>query len=339
MQPIVVISCRVPGMIYLNGRFAGECARDAPFIAPVTPRGALYVEHRPLARGYAGQAHRMAFADGALIAESVPEGVFAVKWPGGVAELELSPVPLTNAESEFSSMDGLPVAILRGEATLLRVAGREVALPEGAGLPQERASLGEDACFLGPTGSARYLACFSAEDFSPMGAVVANDIEIEGGKVRALTRLNDVVGHARIEIWEAKDGALEPADAEYAWASGTPTWPGSAEATARAALEAAILGLSAEAEGYLAPHLRGRSLVSGLADGFDACVSLKYALPDSRRAVGLLRRENDRCAAVAPVFYAASPMGGTQGAWTLEGLTRGDEGTARGAIPRPLPGT
>ena len=258
--------------------------------------------------------------------ESVPEGVFAVRWPGNVAELELSAAPFTRAESEFASMDGLPVAILRGERTQLRVAGREIALPDGAGLPEERAALGEDPCFLGRAGTSRYLACFSAGDFSPMGAVVADDIEIEeGARVRALTRLHDTVGHARIEIWEAQGDALVQADAEHAWADGTPVWPRSAEDAARAALEAALLGLSDEAEGYLAPHLRGQSLVQTLAEGFDACVSLRYAIPDARSAVGLMRRETERCAAITPVYYEAVPMGGQQGAWAIASMTRGED--------------
>ncbi len=320
MQPVAVVSCRVPGIIYLNGRFAGECASDAPLILPVAPRGALYVEHRPLVGGYAGQAHRVAFADGELIPASVPDGVFAVKWPGHIAELELSAAPFAQAESAFASMDNLPVAILRGAETVLRVAGQSIALPEGAGLPDTHTSLGEDACFLGPVGESRYLACFSAGDFAPMGAVVADDIEIEDGKIRAFTRLRDVVGHARIEIWEAQDASLALADSEHAWAGGTPVWPRNAEDTARAALEAGILGLPAEAEGYLAPHLRGQNLVAARTGGFDACVPLKYAAPDARRAVGLLRRESARCATVSPVYYTAAPMGGAQGAWAIEGL-------------------
>lgn len=322
MQPVVVLSCRTPGILYLNGRFAGECAAEAPLILPVRPQGSLYLEHRPLARGFAGQAHRVAFTNSVLIAQSVPEGLYAVKWPGYIAELELTPVPFLRAESEFSSMDGLPVAILRKEETSLRIAGQEIVLPNGANLPDTHIALGENSCFLGPVGQMRYLACFAGDTFTPMGTVIADDIEIENDKIRALTRLVDTVDHARIEIWEEQDGNLVLADAEYAWAGGTPSWPKSAEETARAALEAGILGLYEEAEGYLAPRLRGQSLIANLVTGFDTCVPLKYALPDSRRATGLLRRESDRCAVVEPVFYEVSPMGGPQGAWALEALTR-----------------
>lgn len=335
MQPVAVISCRTPGIVYLNGRFAGECAQDAPLIVPVSPRGPLYIEHRPLARGFASQAHRVAFAGGALIAESAQEGIFAVKWPGNVAELELAAAPYARAESAFASMDGLPVAILRGEATILRIAGRELPLPEDAALPDARAQLGEDPCFLGSVGALRYLACFSADEFMPMGAVVADNIEIEDGRVRALISLRDIVGHARIEVWEPRDGRLELADAEYAWANGTPLWPRTAADTARAALEAAILGLDAEAEGYLSPPLRDRNLLATCTAGFDSCVPLKYALPHSRPAVGLLRRETARCALVSPVFYTATPMGSTQGPWALEALEgeeAGEQENARGSV-------
>lgn len=324
MQSVTVVSCKVPGMIYLNGRFAGECAPDSPYIAPVSPRGALYIEHRPLARGYAPVAHRVAFASGALIAESVPDGVFAVKWPGDIAELELSAMPLAQPESEFSNLEGTPVAVLRGETTVLRVAGNEIALPGGARLPDARVAVGTAIGFAGEVAGARYLACFAPGSYAPLGAVIADDIEVEElGRVRALSRLLDTVGHARIEIWAAQEDALQSLDAEYAWADGTPTWPQSAEEAALAALEAAFLGLDAEAEGYLIPRLRGTGLVARAIEGADAAVRLKYAIPDSRPAVGLLRRETGRCAVVAPAFYKASPMGGAQGTWALEALGEG----------------
>ncbi|MGI6239640.1 MAG: hypothetical protein ACOYI5_08455 [Christensenellales bacterium] len=324
MQPVAVISCRVPGILYINGRFAGECAPDAPLITPVSPRGAVYIEHRPLARGYAGQAHRVAFSSGALVSESVPDGVTAVRWPGGIAELELSDAPLARAESAFANVDGLPVALLRAEGTSLRVAGGELSLPEDAGLPEARAVLGEAVCLLGAAGAGRYLACYDAATFAPIGAIVADDIEIEdSGGVRALTKLGDTVGHARIEMWALLAGALEPVDSEYAWANGTPDWPKTAEDTALAAFEAAILGLDAEAEGYLAPPLRASARMARLAEGYSAATRLKYALPDHRQAIGLVRAETDRCAAVVPVYYKASAMGGAQGAWAIDALERG----------------
>lgn len=321
MQSVTVISCKIPGMIYLNGRFAGECAPDSPYIAPVSPRGALYIEHRPFLRGYAPQAHRVALAGGNLVAESVPEGMFAVQWPGYIAELELAAAPLARVESAFSSLDGVPVAILRGTETVLRVAGNEVALPEGAGLPAARVELGPAVAFTGETPVGKYLACFAAESYQSAGAVVADDIEIEeSGRVRALTHLRDTVGHARIEIWEARADALESLDAEYAWADGFPAWPKSAEDAALAALEAAFLGLSAEAEGYLVPRLRGSGLLGRIAEEFDAATRLKYALPEGRHAIGLLKRETDRCARVEPAYYKAVAMGGTQGPWAIEEL-------------------
>ena len=46
MQPTIICSAAVPGMIYLNGRFAGEASDGRPLIAPVSPTLWMMVLYR-----------------------------------------------------------------------------------------------------------------------------------------------------------------------------------------------------------------------------------------------------------------------------------------------------
>ena len=94
MQPTIICTAPVPGMIFLNGRFAGEAAGERPLFAPVAPSGAVYLEYRPLSGGGGGMARRMVFAGGAPLAESLEEaeGLACISWPGGALEVEFSAV-------------------------------------------------------------------------------------------------------------------------------------------------------------------------------------------------------------------------------------------------------
>ena len=85
-----------------------------------------------------------------------------------------------------------------------------------------------------------------------------------------------------------------------------------------AAVEAALAGLDAEAEGYLAPSLRRSFSVEQLRRSCDLCVEMKYAPPDSRPSVGLLRLEGGNLARVAPLYSRAVSSGGAQGPYKID---------------------
>ena len=318
MQTVAAITAPVRGLVYINGRFAGECGPESPLIMPVSPQCTLYGEFHPLDPRYLPCACALKITGGLLISESVEDGAYAVIWPGGVIEIEFAPRSAFQPESEFANLDGVPVAIIRGEASLLRVAGNSMALPAGAALPDRRIS---SACeiFMGDSGEGRYLACFETGSFRALDVILAGRMETdESGHVRALTDLNDVVGHMRIDTWEITPDGPRLASSEFAWAQGAPQWPRDAAGAARAACEAAILGLTAEAEAYLTPQIRGTGLLSRVCDGAEACVFLNYAPPSAKRAVGLMRRKSPRCGQVDPVYYNAFPDGGVQGPWLIE---------------------
>ena len=84
MQPTIVCTAPVAGMIYINGRFAGEASRERPLFAPVSPCGATYLEYRPLT-GSGALARRCVFSGGAPMPESLAgaEGLFVWAPPDG----------------------------------------------------------------------------------------------------------------------------------------------------------------------------------------------------------------------------------------------------------------
>jgi len=317
MQPTIIIHVPGAGMIYLNGRFAGEATPQRPLFAPVCPGGALYVEFRPLSGDFDAMARRLVLSGGAPLAEPLEDagGLYCVAWPGGALELELAPA---RRETERFTLEGLPCAITRGASTVLTLDGVPVALPEGALIPR-LIRLDGAAALLGETqGGEHYLAALAPDLSAQTGLVTADAIEpMDGGLFSAFAGLGDAVGHARLEQWLVEPGGPRCVSAESAWAGGGPRWPDTAEGTMIAAVEAVLAGLPGEAVGYLSPALARRRPLAAIADACDLCVPMKYPAPDPRPCVGLAKLLNPHLAAVRPLHYRAEPTGGPQGPWTI----------------------
>lgn len=320
MQPTIICTAPVPGMIYLNGRFAGEASRERPLFAPVSPQGAVYLEYRPLAGDGAGLARRLVFSGGTPLAESFEdaEGLSCVAWPGGAMQVELAPA---DRSVERFALEGLPCDLRRGEETVLALNGVEVPLPQGAALPRLARLSGAAALAGDIAGGGQYLAVLSEDLSRFQGLLTADAIEFaDGGLCTAIVSLGDSVGHGRLEQWLADARGLTRVSAENTWSQGAPRWPKTAEATMIAAVEAALAGLPAEAEGYLSPALAANRPLDALEEICELCVSMQYALPDARPCVGLLKSLNPHLAAVRPLYYKAAPGGGMQGPWQIEAL-------------------
>ena len=323
MQPTIICTAATAGMIYLNGRFAGETAPEQPLFAPVAPWGAVYLEYRPLSGEGGGVARRLVFSGGAPLAESLAggEGLSCVVWPGGAVEAELS-VPRRSMES--FALEGMPCAILRGKETVLALNGAEIEVPRGA-LPPRLLRLPGAAALLGDIeGGGQYLAVLDTGLTQPRGLTVADAIEpADGGLFSAIASLGDSVGHGRLEQWLADGGGLTLLSSQSAWIQGAPRWPDTAEGTAIAAVEAALAGLGDEAEGYLSPALAALHPLDAIGEICEVCVPMKYAAPDARPCVGLLKAENECLATVRPLYYRAEPVGGPQGTWQLTAIEAG----------------
>ena len=321
MQPTII--CRAPaaGMIYLNGRFAGETSPQRPLFAPISPVGPLYLEYRPLAGDLDGMARRLVLSGGAPLAEPLADadGLYCVAWPGGVLEIELT--PFRRATERFT-LEGLPCAITRGPNAALSLNGVPVALPDGAGLPRLLRLNGAAALLGEAEGGERYLAALKADLSAQTGLLTADVIEpADGGLFSAFAALGDLVGHGRLEQWLVDGEGLHCVSAESAWSDGGPRWPTTAEGAMIAAVEAALAGLPGEAEGNLSPALAEADPLAAVGDICDLCLPMKYGLPDARPCVGLLRAVNDHLASVRPLWYRAEPSGGRQGPWQIEGMS------------------
>lgn len=96
MQPVCVYRSNTAGLLYLNGKFAGEIGGDVRATVPVSPQGALYVELRPLEPGVLPLACRIAFSGGKPIPESLENEtrLKAVYWPCGALDIDLEPETL-----------------------------------------------------------------------------------------------------------------------------------------------------------------------------------------------------------------------------------------------------
>ncbi len=320
MQPTIICLVPAAGMIYLNGRFAGEATPQRPLFAPVCPGGALYVEYRPLEGDFDGLARRLVLSGGAPVAQSLAdaEGLHCVAWPGGALELSLTPGRRT---VEHFLLEGLPCAITRGEETALSLNGVPVALPEGAGLPT-LTRLDGAAALLGQTANGdRYLATLTADLSTQTGLLTADAIEpADGGLFSAFASLGDTVGHGRLEQWLADGDGLGCVSCESAWAGGGPRWPDTAEGAMIAAVEAALADLPGEVDGYLSPVLAEKRPLADVAEACDLCVPMKYPAPDPRPCVGLVKQLNAHLATVRPLYYRAEATGGSQGPWTVEAV-------------------
>lgn len=321
MQPVLLISAPVAGILYVNGRFVGEIESEKPMVLPVTAWGALYLEFRALEAGWQDLARRLTLSGGTVMSQGLARDLFVIAWPGGVTEVEMSPQRASVAERrQMNYEQGITYALCEGAETYLEVEKVRCVLPEGAKIPQ-MIRWGNALLFMGEArADGRYLAVVSSDGTRLLGLLQAQQIELDGNMIRAITRQTDVVGHAKLETWRLDGDALVLEGGEPAWAHGAPRWPGSAQDAALAALQATFLGLDAEADGYLVPNLAGKGLVRSKVEGFDGCAELKFAMPDARNAVGLLKTESPNCARVTPLYYAASPMGGMQGAWRISSL-------------------
>ena len=91
-HPVLYISPDTAGLIYINGRLAGECDAQSPLSIPVAPQGAVYIEYHPLCAGVLGAARRLNLSGGYVSPLSEPpDGMYIVAWPGSVIDVQISP--------------------------------------------------------------------------------------------------------------------------------------------------------------------------------------------------------------------------------------------------------
>lgn len=328
MQPTLAIVAPAPGMIALNGRFAGEVSPGEALLAAVPLCGAVYLEYRPLVSGWLPMARRLVLSGGAPMAESLPDGVFAVFWPGNITEIELSP---DEAHAEIAGTlppEGMPCLLVRGSQRRLEIGGLSCELPRGAQLP----SLNRlDGC-IALTGEARdgqYLLLLAPDFSRQTGALQADEIGFESAQiVRALTSAGDPSGRCALERWQADAGGLRLLSSEAVWRDGGPRAPATADEAVQCAVDAALAGDIEDSARWFAPSARGRLSLEAIGNACDLCLPMKYGYPGGEPCVGLMQMDTERSAHVRPLFYRAEF---TDGSWQITAL----ELPAQGAFADP----
>lgn len=311
MQPMLAITARQEGILYINGGFCGELGPERTLFRPVNPFGALYLDYRPLTDMYRPMVRRLVFSGGSVLRESAESaaGVSLVLWPGGVTELELEPEPWELPMQVFTlggrqfKLQGSAEPRLYCEGDLLG------ALPVGAAKP-ELYSLREASLLLGKCRDGMYLMTLDSDMRAGTGFLMAQRITLEADQAICLLEPGDFAGHAAQERWLISRNGLTLLSSEAAWADGAPRLPQTPEDTAIAAIEASLAGLMDEAESYLTPTLLARHPLEVLAEACDLCVRMKYAAPSARSCVGLLQLEGASMARVRPMYYSAVPASG-----------------------------
>ena len=296
MQPVAVITSPASGILYINGRIAGETGPDVALTIPLTPNGAIYMQLFPFGRRYRPGAYRLDLKNGEISANAADDTCRILIWPGHIIEISLMPLTAVPAESEYSILDGIPAAILRGEASLLRIGQNSVALPESASLPDNHIKLNGANLYTGRAGDRAYIALFNSDDLTPINAITADRITIAEGKIITATELKDAADHLRIDTYEPTGDSLKIVSTSIS----ARHVPETAESTAIAAAEAALLGLSKELDEYLQPD---SSLDTANIDGV---LPMKYCIPGIQTAIGLLKRITPFAAQVTPQYYTAS---------------------------------
>ena len=323
MQPMLVFSATEPGMLHINGHFAGEISADAPLMRPSASHGALLLDYRPFDDTYRPMARRLVFSGGKPMPETLESagGINCVIWPGSVIEIELAPMEYLPTQQVFSH--GCSSFLLEGgPEPKLQCEGRQLCtLPEGASMPRIQ-NLRDGIALLGECTGGMYLATADTQMRAITGFLRAKRIEImPDERIRAVVAPGDTVGHASTEEWQLTAAGLQLVSSQFSWEHGAPVWPQTPEATALAAVEAAMAGLDDEADGYMLPRLREQHPLRDIGSRCDLCVKMKYALPDSGPCIGLLRLEGSSLARVEPLHFRAVPSDRREFPWQLEELT------------------
>lgn len=321
MQPTIVFTASTPGLIFINGRLAGEASTERPLFMPIAPYGAVYIEYHPLTSGQIFSAWKCVFSGGKLMPDSIEnvEGLFAISWPGNILEIEFAPV---QRSCEIFYLENIPCTLRRGNQTTLLLGNLSLSLPDRA-LPPKLEHIHDIPILSGRLlDGGQYLLTLTQDYSLQTGFLVADRIDFDGqNSFNALISMGDFAGHAKLEHWLIDGNGLRRTSSDFTWKDGAPRRPESPEETVIAAIEAAIIGLTDESYAYFTPSLKNAAPLNAVCDLCELCVSMKYGAPDSRTCIGLMQARNPHLAVVSPLYYHAIPMDNTHQTWMIDWLS------------------
>ena len=327
MQPVLSVATETPGVIYVNGRMVGEADGDHAPMLPVSPYGAVIVEHRPFGGNHLPLCARLVFSAGEPVAASLAgqAGVSAICWPGGATELMLAPFCLRGAEQ--ASLEGGLELRLRAEAGELFCRGAagcaSCAVPCGAEMPSVH-RMGGAIVLVGACPDGQYAVALDEGCRRVLFSDHAREAALRpDGTLNLLRALDDMPGHAQAETWLVGESMDAPLSVEPAWLDGGPRLPASPLDAALTAVRCAQLDEMDAAAACFDPATPCREALEAAA-AFDGALPLKYPAPNGEACVGLVKALGDNLIRVTAVPYRCAP-GGPRG-WRLTELGIADAG-------------
>ena len=342
--PMLVVKSTVPSLLYLNNAPAGEIGPDTPAGIPMPENGPCYLHYVPLARGCLPGAFRLDFHDGELapVGEDLPARV--TLWPRGVVEAEIEPQSAPDRSFVPLAPDTLSFVDLTGNrrAYLLRYVSHWLVIEENSGgtllslpLPGERVPElvvlnldGREAVAAkapGPNCDWVVIAAEGADGWQELFRLTDAQVELDGhGNVTSLAALGDTAGHGELTTWQYADGRYTESRS-IVWLDGEPHLPQSAEDTARAFLEAWLVGQSDEAMDYLSEELRsglGLGDIANFLGNYEAVSNARYApfAAEGEVTLALLRRENGVVTGARPVAIKCIQQSSDTGQWKVDNI-------------------
>lgn len=301
MPPTLVLIVSVPGMVYLNGRFAGEATPDRPLTLPVAPYGGLYIEFRPLVARFECQAFKAVLSGGQLMADSLANsaGIFALQWPGPVMEIEISAF---KPEIHLLTLENHPCLMVRSDKTRLFLNNLTLTLPDGAEIPRI-IHLDNIPMLMGNiSNGGQYLMTFDRNFTHPTDTLIADQIDFSDAlTLQALHLRRDRLNHGQMDTLKITPSGLEMLVSESFWPSGAPLCPKGPDDILLAGFEALLGCYDSEIESLFAPELFNRLPRSSIESYFDLCLPIRYMPADPRPCIGLMKLENAVCGRVFPL--------------------------------------
>ncbi len=342
--PMLVVKSTVPCLLYVNNAPAGEVSAEAPAGIPMPENGPCYLHYVPLGRGSLPGAFRLDFQDGTLMppGDNLPARV--TLWPRGVVEAEI--VPETASGQGFVPLapDTLTFADLRNNcrAYLLRYVSHWLVIEENSGqtllslaLPGDRTPElmllnldGREAVAAkapGPNCDWVVIAANNGGQWQELFRLTNAQVELDGhGNVTSLTPLGDTAGHGELTTWSYADGRYTETR-NIVWLEGEPHIPQNPEETARAFLEAWLIGQTEEAMEYLSQELRnglGLADIANFLGQYEQIASARYApFPaEGEITLALLRQENGKLTGARPVAIKCVAEGDAAGPWKVDNI-------------------
>ncbi|MBR3928333.1 MAG: hypothetical protein IKJ65_04940 [Clostridia bacterium] len=320
MHPMIMLTSRNEGLIYLNGVYQGEIRKDAPLMRPVSPFGAVNLEFKPFLPMALSTIVKIVFSNGKPVRESIrpDSGMSVVSWPFGITEIALSANLIHSSAPYVKTLAGAGRMFKYIKTPAFCYLETEFQGRISAhGLPKDAQepvfAEGEGVLYVSGTTEEglRYALVLTQTGEHLLLNVTGKEITfLPGGKIRVIQALGDLAGHETEEIFAQKEAHFEKESAQMKknptgeFRSVTPV------ECAVCAAEAVIFGMDEEFEGYLSPAFHMDEKTREIISRASGACPLRFTPPDGRSAIAVLYDIAPGLREGAPVYYKGEMIDG-----------------------------